>query len=71
MRINVIRTQSRDIDALFERVTMRAKAYEISPEEALREALRGWLEKTEGKPVPEHPEDRILEATREPAARAI
>jgi hypothetical protein len=64
MRINILDVPSRELDHLCERVTARAIARDLPPEEAFRQALRGWLERTgEGLAEPERQGDRVLEAT--------
>ena len=69
MRINVLDIGSRKLGALSERVRKRAKANGIPPEEAFREALRGWLERTAAiNPEAESPRDAVLEATEEELA---
>ena len=70
MRMNIIDVDSREIKALYERVRQRANSNGIPPEEAIRQALRGWFEQTSEARRPEESRDRVLEAT-EAEYRAI
>lgn len=60
MKISIIPVDDRTLQALIDRFHARADAYGIKRDEAMREAMRKWLERTDGV---ESEETRVLEAT--------